>query len=112
VGINLTSADTVILHDIDFNPFNDRQAEDRCHRVGQTRDVTIYKLVSLHTIEEYILENAERKLRLDQDLQSHDTTNDKAVAAAGAELLRQHLLSHHSAAAVAAASSSSSAANH
>ncbi len=36
-GINLTAADTVILHDIDFNPFTDRQAEDRCHRVGQTR---------------------------------------------------------------------------
>lgn len=37
LGINLTSADTVILHDIDYNPYNDKQAEDRCHRVGQTR---------------------------------------------------------------------------
>ena len=37
LGINLTSANTVILHDIDFNPYNDKQAEDRCHRVGQTR---------------------------------------------------------------------------
>ena len=37
VGINLTSADTVVIHDIDFNPHNDRQAEDRCHRVGQTK---------------------------------------------------------------------------
>lgn len=37
MGINLTAASTVILHDIDFNPYNDKQAEDRCHRVGQTR---------------------------------------------------------------------------
>ena len=37
LGINLTSANTVILHDIDFNPYNDKQAEDRCHRVGQTQ---------------------------------------------------------------------------
>lgn len=37
LGINLTAADTVILHDIDFNPYNDKQAEDRCHRVGQVR---------------------------------------------------------------------------
>ena len=39
VGINLTAADTVIIHDLDFNPQNDRQAEDRCHRVGQTKHV-------------------------------------------------------------------------
>ena len=37
LGINLVSANTVILHDIDYNPYNDKQAEDRCHRVGQTR---------------------------------------------------------------------------
>ena len=36
-GINLTSANVVILHDIDCNPYNDKQAEDRCHRMGQTR---------------------------------------------------------------------------
>lgn len=39
LGINLSSANVVILHDIDFNPYNDKQAEDRCHRVGQTRCV-------------------------------------------------------------------------
>ena len=37
MGINLTAANVVIMHDIDYNPFNDKQAEDRCHRVGQTR---------------------------------------------------------------------------
>ena len=39
LGINLTAANTVIMHDLDFNPYNDKQAEDRCHRVGQTRYV-------------------------------------------------------------------------
>ena len=43
-GINLTAADTCILHDLDFNPFNDLQAEDRCHRIGQTKPVTIIKV--------------------------------------------------------------------
>ncbi len=42
LGINLTSANTVIIHDIDYNPYNDKQAEDRCHRVGQTRSVAPY----------------------------------------------------------------------
>ena len=39
LGINLTAANTVIMHDLDFNPYNDKQAEDRVHRVGQTRYV-------------------------------------------------------------------------
>ena len=37
LGINLTAANTIIIHDIDFNPYNDKQAEDRCHRLGQKR---------------------------------------------------------------------------
>lgn len=46
-GLNLTGADTVIIHDMDFNPQIDRQAEDRCHRIGQTKPVTIYRFISL-----------------------------------------------------------------
>jgi hypothetical protein len=46
-----TGADTCIFHDLDFNPQNDRQAEDRCHRLGQTRPVTIYKLVSAGSVD-------------------------------------------------------------
>ena len=47
MGINLTSADTCILHDLDFNPFNDLQAEDRCHRIGQKKKVTIIKVINI-----------------------------------------------------------------
>lgn len=68
VGINLTAADTCIIHDIDFNPYNDKQAEDRCHRMGQTRPVTIYRLISEGTIETGMLMVAEEKLKLEQDI--------------------------------------------
>ncbi|KAJ9050328.1 DNA-dependent ATPase fun30 [Entomophthora muscae] len=63
-GINLTGANVVILHDIDHNPQNDRQAEARAHRVGQIRDVSVYKLVSENTIEERILAIGNAKLEL------------------------------------------------
>uniref|UniRef100_A0A1B0BLR0 SWI/SNF-related matrix-associated actin-dependent regulator of chromatin subfamily A containing DEAD/H box 1 homolog n=1 Tax=Glossina palpalis gambiensis TaxID=67801 RepID=A0A1B0BLR0_9MUSC len=72
VGINLTAADTCIIHDIDFNPYNDKQAEDRCHRMGQTRPVTIYRLISESTIEEGMLLVAEEKLKLEQDITSNE----------------------------------------
>lgn len=68
LGINLTAANTVILHDMDFNPYNDKQAEDRCHRVGQTREVTVYRLVSSNSIDEGILACAQEKLKLERDL--------------------------------------------
>ena len=51
LGLNLTMANRVIFFDHDYNPHNDKQAEDRVHRVGQSRDVTIVKLVSEGTIE-------------------------------------------------------------
>ena len=49
IGINLTGADTVVFYDSDWNPTMDAQAQDRCHRIGQTRDVHIYRLVSEQT---------------------------------------------------------------
>lgn len=61
VGINLTGADTVVFYDSDWNPTMDAQAQDRCHRIGQTRDVHIYRLVSERTIEENILKKANQK---------------------------------------------------
>lgn len=68
LGINLTAANTVILHDIDFNPYNDKQAEDRCHRVGQTRPVKIVRLIGKGTIEEGMLQIAQEKLQLEREV--------------------------------------------
>uniref|UniRef100_A0A915ECT6 Uncharacterized protein n=1 Tax=Ditylenchus dipsaci TaxID=166011 RepID=A0A915ECT6_9BILA len=64
IGINLTGADTVIFYDSDWNPTMDAQAQDRCHRIGQTRNVTVYRLISEKTIEENILKKAMQKRRL------------------------------------------------
>ena len=58
LGINLIGADSVIFYDTDWNPAMDAQAQDRAHRIGQTRDVHIYRLVTAHTIEENILNKA------------------------------------------------------
>jgi len=65
LGINLTGADTVIFYDSDWNPAMDAQAQDRAHRIGQTRDVHIYRLISEHTVEENILKKAQQKRHLD-----------------------------------------------
>jgi len=64
MGINLTAADTCIVHDLDFNPFNDLQAEDRCHRIGQKKPVTVIKLVSKDTVDEDIYEMQQRKAKM------------------------------------------------
>ena len=76
-GLNLTSADTVIIHDCDFNPQIDRQAEDRCHRLGQRRPVTVIRLVTRDSVDERIVAVAEKKLDLDAAILS----DPKAVAA-------------------------------
>jgi helicase SWR1 len=65
LGINLTGADTVIFYDSDWNPCMDKQCQDRCHRIGQTRDVHIYRFVSEFTIEENIFKKANQKRLLD-----------------------------------------------
>ncbi|KAI0317403.1 SNF2 family N-terminal domain-containing protein [Amylostereum chailletii] len=65
VGINLTGADTVVFYDSDFNPQMDRQCEDRAHRIGQIRDVHIYRFISQHTVEEAMLRKANQKRSLD-----------------------------------------------
>jgi SWI/SNF-related matrix-associated actin-dependent regulator of chromatin subfamily A containing DEAD/H box 1 len=52
------------MHDLDFNPENDRQAEDRSHRIGQTKEVKVFKLVTLDSVDEDIFEVGERKSRL------------------------------------------------
>ena len=77
LGINLTGADTVIFYDLDWNPAMDKQCQDRCHRIGQTRDVHIYRFVSEYTIEANILRKSNQKRLLDDVIiQGGDFTTD------------------------------------
>ena len=61
LGVNLTGADTVIFYDNDWNPTMDAQATDRAHRIGQTKPVSVYRLITKGTIEERILKRAKQK---------------------------------------------------
>ena len=75
LGINLASADTVVIYDSDWNPQNDLQAMARCHRIGQNKTVNIYRLVTSNSVEETIVERAKQKMVLDHlVIQSMDTT--------------------------------------
>uniref|UniRef100_A0AAR2JGM1 SNF2 related chromatin remodeling ATPase 1 n=1 Tax=Pygocentrus nattereri TaxID=42514 RepID=A0AAR2JGM1_PYGNA len=65
LGINLATADVVILYDSDWNPQVDLQAMDRAHRIGQKKPVRVFRLITENTVEERIVERAEMKLRLD-----------------------------------------------
>ena len=66
LGVNLTAADTCIIFDSDWNPHMDLQAQDRCHRIGQTNKVVVYRLATAGTVEEKVLAKATQKLKLEQ----------------------------------------------
>lgn len=66
IGINLTTADTVILYDSDWNPQADFQAIDRVHRIGQKKQVRVFRLITENTVDERIIQRAEIKARLDR----------------------------------------------
>lgn len=85
LGLNLQTADTVIIFDSDWNPHQDLQAQDRAHRIGQTKEVRIFRLITSNSIEEYILERAQFKLNLDgKVIQAgkfdHKSTNEEREA--------------------------------
>lgn len=65
LGLNLQTADTVIIYDSDWNPHQDLQAQDRAHRIGQKNEVRILRLISSNSVEERILERARFKLDMD-----------------------------------------------
>ncbi|XP_057661128.1 chromatin-remodeling complex ATPase chain Iswi isoform X3 [Diorhabda carinulata] len=66
LGINLATADVVIIYDSDWNPQMDLQAMDRAHRIGQKKQVRVFRFITENTVEEKIVERAEVKLRLDK----------------------------------------------
>ena len=65
LGINLVSADTVIIYDSDWNPQADLQAQDRVHRIGQTKPVVVYRMITANTVESHLLRRATQKLKLE-----------------------------------------------
>jgi SWI/SNF-related matrix-associated actin-dependent regulator of chromatin subfamily A member 5 len=87
LGINLTTADIVVLYDSDWNPQADLQAMDRAHRIGQTKQVVVYRFVTDNAIEEKVLERAAQKLRLDQLVIQQGRAQIAAKAAANKDEL-------------------------
>jgi SWI/SNF-related matrix-associated actin-dependent regulator of chromatin subfamily A member 5 len=86
LGINLTTADIVVLYDSDWNPQADLQAMDRAHRIGQTKQVVVFRFVTENAIEEKVLERAAQKLRLDQLVIQQGRAQQQTAASKG-ELL-------------------------
>ena len=80
VGINLATADTVIILDPDFNPHQDIQALSRAHRIGQTKRVQVFHLVTRDTAEEKIIQIGKKKLSLDHlIIEKMDATEEEEV---------------------------------
>uniref|UniRef100_A0A671RHZ2 Chromodomain-helicase-DNA-binding protein 1-like n=1 Tax=Sinocyclocheilus anshuiensis TaxID=1608454 RepID=A0A671RHZ2_9TELE len=84
LGINLASADTVVIFDSDWNPQNDLQAQARAHRIGQKKQVNIYRLVTKGSVEEEIIERAKKKMVLDHLVIQRMDTTGKTVLDTGA----------------------------
>jgi len=87
LGINLATADIVILYDSDWNPQVDLQAQDRAHRIGQTKQVVVYRFVTENSVEEKMIERAEIKLRLDQVVIQQGRLSEQQKVATKEELL-------------------------
>jgi SNF2 family DNA or RNA helicase len=91
VGINLASADTVIIMDPDFNPKQDMQALSRAHRIGQKNTVLVFHLVTRDTVEEQIMQKGKKKLALDhvliERIEDEDEGNLEYILRHGAEAL-------------------------
>ncbi|KAK8899684.1 choline dehydrogenase 6 [Tritrichomonas musculus] len=90
VGINLTTADTVIIYDPDWNPQNDIQAEARCHRIGQTSVVKVYRLITKNTYESELFARASKKLALDHVILDGGNVSDQQMNASEIEKILRH----------------------
>ncbi|CAM9686350.1 unnamed protein product, partial [Phaeothamnion confervicola] len=89
VGINLTAADTCIIYDSDWNPQNDIQAMARCHRIGQTKDVSVYRLITRNSFEQEMFERASKKLGLERAVLGDAERSEKMTSTEMERLLRQ-----------------------
>ncbi|CAD5178785.1 unnamed protein product [Musa acuminata subsp. malaccensis] len=89
LGLNLQTADTVIIFDSDWNPQMDQQAEDRAHRIGQKKEVRVFVLVSVGSIEEEILERAKQKMGIDAKVIQAGLFNTTSTAQDRREMLQE-----------------------
>lgn len=89
LGLNLQTADTVIIFDTDWNPHQDLQAQDRAHRIGQKNEVRILRLITSDSVEEAILERAMQKLDIDGKVIQAGKFNNKSTAEEQEEFLRR-----------------------
>ena len=88
LGLNLQTADTVIIYDSDWNPHQDLQAQDRAHRIGQKNEVRILRLISTNSVEEKILERARYKLDMDDKVIQAGKFDNKSTNEERENLLR------------------------
>lgn len=91
LGLNLQTADTVIIFDTDWNPHQDLQAQDRAHRIGQKNEVRILRLISNDSVEEVILERAHQKLDIDGKVIQAGKFDNKSTAEEQEEYLKRLL---------------------
>ncbi|XP_031121330.1 probable ATP-dependent DNA helicase CHR12 [Ipomoea triloba] len=89
LGLNLQTADTVIIFDSDWNPQMDQQAEDRAHRIGQKKEVRVFVLVSVGSIEEVILDRAKQKMGIDAKVIQAGLFNTTSTAQDRREMLEE-----------------------
>ncbi|GER38374.1 chromatin remodeling 1 [Striga asiatica] len=92
LGINLTAADTCILYDSDWNPQMDLQAMDRCHRIGQTKPVHVYRLATAQSVEGRILKRAFSKLKLEHVVIGKGQFKQERSKADGADTMTEEEL--------------------
>jgi SWI/SNF-related matrix-associated actin-dependent regulator of chromatin subfamily A protein 2/4 len=92
LGLNLQTADTVVIFDSDWNPHQDLQAQDRAHRIGQTNEVRVLRLMTINSVEEKILAAARYKLNVDEKVIQAGMFNNKSTGNERKQFLQQILL--------------------
>merc|ERR1711997_592056 len=91
LGLNLQTADTVIIFDSDWNPHQDLQAQDRAHRIGQKNEVRVLRLMTVNSVEERILAAAKYKLNMDEKVIQAGMFNNRSTGTERRELLQSIL---------------------
>uniref|UniRef100_A0AC34QL37 Uncharacterized protein n=1 Tax=Panagrolaimus sp. JU765 TaxID=591449 RepID=A0AC34QL37_9BILA len=89
LGLNLQTADTVIIFDSDWNPHQDMQAQDRAHRIGQKKEVRVFRLITVNSIEEKILAAAKFKLNVDEKVIQAGKFDQRSTGAERRQILEE-----------------------